>query len=1225
MIMRRAVVRPFVLLLALSLLLLTNPLGGASGQAAAPAAPVIHGLLGEYFQQTSNGAHDFGLSGGQELSAQVNFPDLRPTFDRLNGRGDYTSARWTGTLTAPTTGDYTFSAIGDNGFRLYLDGQLVIDHWVPDWDNEQTSAPITLTAGVAHDFKLEFFQDFGGANMFLRWTGPGIAKQLVPQSAFTAPGAPSTTHGLKGEYFASSSDTAHDFAKLGGTSLDPNIDFADLNPTFQGLTNQSDHTTARWTGLITAPTTGDYTFYAIGDNGFRLFLDDQPVIDHWVGDWDNEQTSAPVTLVAGEPHLFRLEMFQDVGGANMFLRWSGPGISKQIVPETAFTTPPGFEVFPVTLDLAANGTTLTADFEQPVTALGDLAAHLGVQVDGTPFPITSVAVSGSDESVVVITLGQIVFKSQRVRFAYDGLGTFRIGGQPVTAITRNATNNSTQRMMTTWGAAVDKNHPLPEYPRPQQVRADWKNLNGAWEFAGAAAGQLPTFGKPLAERITVPFPVESQLSGIERHEDHMFYRKLVEVPKKWAAGKQRVLLNFGAVDYQATVYVNGIKVASHTGGYTAFSADITSALAKSGKQEIVVDVTDTTNGQTQPVGKQNANPGGIVYTASSGIWQTVWLEPVPKVSIDSIVTTPDITAGTLAVTAKSMSATSKAVVTAVARNAAGTVVARGQGAANAPFALHVPNEHLWSPDDPYLYKLEVAIQDRDSRDHVASYFGMRSIAIANVGGYQKIVLNGKPIFSLAMLDQGFWPDGLYTAPSDAALQWDLQAQKDLGFNAVRKHIKVEPARWYYHADQLGLLVWQDFVSSDNTTPQAKQDWLTQGFAEMDELHNYPSIIGWIVFNEGWGEWDKTVTGEIADQVKAKDPSRLVNAHSGVNCCNSKGDSGKGDIIDHHDYNNNDPAFPDATRAAMDGEHGGFTLKTPGHMYPGTPLNIYSGVQTKAQLTQRYVDNTETFYVDQARNELSGSVYTQVTDLEHEINGMWTYDRKVLKVDAAAVRAVNLKVIAAGAAAGTPITYPGNGCWALDEGTGTTSADACGPDDLTTTGNPTWTGGINGKALDFNGTDQYAQTAGPVVDTTKDYTVSAWARMDALPGNYGTVVSEDGRATANPFYLQYGQGAWAFSMPGNVRATLPATPVLGQWYHLVGVRNQATDELKLYVDGVLVATTVGGVDGIGTGPLSVGRAKYAGVKGDFWDGAVDQVHVYNRVLTDAEIAALYAAH
>jgi hypothetical protein len=1062
-------------------------------------------------------------------------------------------------------------------------------------------------------------------SMLAALLGPPLAVSTAAAAAAASPAASTTqTHGLKGEYFKMSAPGARDFAQLGGVSLDPNVDFPDLVPTFQSLTGQGEHTTARWTGQIEVPTSGAYTFSAIGDNGFRLSINGKPVIDHWVGDWDKEQTSQPVTLSAGTQYDVRLEMFQDVGGANMFLRWSSAGMAKTIVPESAFTPPAGFEVYPVDLAVGESGLQLEATFKDSVTSLGQLPDHLAVQADTTPMPITSVALKAGDRSTVVLKLGEPILKDQRVKFSYDGEGGLMVRGAAVPSIIRNATNGSTQRMRTRWADDVDKTKPLPEYPRPQQVRTQWLNLNGQWQFAGATADQKPAFGTALSERITVPYPVESQLSGLERHEDHMFYRKLISVPAGWKVGRgQRLRLNFGAVDYLATVYVNGKKVTEHKGGYTAFSADITDALKRSGQQEIIVAVTDTTDGAHQSIGKQSRNPGGIFYTPSSGIWQTVWMEPVPDKAIDKLVLTPDITTGTLAATVQSSTATPGATVVLHAYDRNGKKAGAVEGAVNSKLVLPVKKQHLWTPDDPYLYKLTVELKDRRGRDTVRGYFGMRSVAIQKVGGYQKIVLNGKPIFSLAMLDQGFWPDGLYTAPTDRALRWDLQAQKDLGFNAVRKHIKVEPARWYAHADQIGLLVWQDFASGDHVTDQDKQDFLAQGREMMDELHNSPSIIGWIPFNEGWGEWDRTTTGQIAESVKAADPSRLVNAHSGVNCCNSKGDSGKGDIVDHHDYNNTDPAKPDATRAAMDGEHGGFTLRTPGHMWPGTPLAIYSGVETKAALTKRYVDNTQSFYLAQAGAELSGSIYTQVTDLEHEINGMWTYDRKVLKVDQAAVRAINLKVIAAGANAGKPIPYPGHGCWSLNEGAGATSADGCGTSPLTNTGNPAWvTDGVSGSALHFNGGDQYAETAGPVIDTTKDYTVSAWARMDALPGNYATVLSQDGRETANPFYLQYGHGGFAFSMPGDVRAKVTITPELGRWYHLAGVRDHATNELRLYVDGQRVATTPAGTDGASTGPLSVGRAKYAGQKGDFWAGSIDGVHVVDQALGDQEVAALF---
>ncbi|MEU0796408.1 LamG-like jellyroll fold domain-containing protein [Amycolatopsis sp. NPDC005961] len=1019
-------------------------------------------------------------------------------------------------------------------------------------------------------------------------------------------GAAEPLHGLKAEYFTMSAPGAHDFANLAGTALDGEVDHPDLTSVFGLVAGQTENTTARWSGQLAVPQTGDYTFYAIGDNGFRLFVDGAPVIDHWVGDWDREQTSAPVTLTAGRQYDFKLEMFQDTGGANMFLRWSSAAIAKQIVPLSAFTPPAGYTGVPRSAEVSKDGRTLTTGFDGRVSGTGDLADHLRIAVDATPMPVSLIT---TNRDRVTIRLAERVLKGQRVTLYYDGAGALAVDGAKVGKTGRIVANASTERLRTPWGEDADPRHPLPEYPRPQLERDQWVNLNGPWEFSAAKEGQQPAFGKRLPEKVIVPYPIESQLSGLERHEDHMFYRRTVTVPRDWKiGGGQRLKLNFGAVDYQATVWVNGKLVAEHTGGYTAFSADITDALKRGDEQEIVVAVTDTT-GPYQPKGKQSANPGGIFYTPSSGIWQTVWLEPVADKGIDEIKTTPDLTTNSLALNVKSAG---NATVTAVAKDARGRQVATVTGPANANLKLPVPNPHLWTPDDPYLYQLEVKL----GGDRVKSYFGMRSTGITNVNGVPKLTLNGKPYFSLMQLDQGFYPDGLNTAPSDEALVFDLKAQKDLGFNAVRKHIKVEPARWYYHADQLGLLVWQDFVSvEDGNNPAAQQAWLSQGLEEMHQLQNYPSVYAWIVFNEGWGEWDKTATGRITDQVKATDPSRIVNAHSGVNCCASKGDSGAGDVIDHHDYNNTDPARSDGKRVAMDGEHGGFTLRTPGHQWPGAPIAIYSGVEDKAALTAKYVDNTRTFYLGQARAELSASVYTQVTDLEGELNGLWTYDRKRIKVDPGPVREINRRVIEAGANAGKPYPYAGKGSWNLDERRGTTAKDSSGgnnPLTLTPTG-----AAFKDGALQFTGGS--ADTYGPVVDTTGDYTVSAKVRLDALPGNYATAVSQDGRERESPFYLQYGQGAFAFSTPGGNRARYEVVPEIGRWYQLTGVR--AGNEIRLYVDGVKVATAPAGPALVSTGAFTVGRAKYDGRNVDFWPGAVDEVAVTGKALTDTEVAQL----
>ncbi|ROS72128.1 LamG-like jellyroll fold domain-containing protein [Cellulomonas sp. PhB143] len=1034
-------------------------------------------------------------------------------------------------------------------------------------------------------------------------------------------------HGLKGEYFRMSAPGARDFADLGGTTLDPEINGSGLVSNFERLTGQTDDVTVRWTGQITAPETGDYTFYAIGDNGFRLFVDGKAVIDHWEPDWDKEQTSKPVHLEAGERHDLRLEYFQDGGGASMTLRWSSATVARQVVPESAYTPPADYPVYPVAASLPADGQSVRLTFTDEVAGLEDLAKHLSVEADTIAMPVGAVTPAPGAPDAVVVALDEPVQKSAKVQVAYDGEGSLTVGGEPTPQLIRTATNRSTHRLLTSWGEKLDKDHPLPEYPRPQKVRDRWQNLNGQWQFAAAAAGEQPTFGKSLDERITVPFPVESQLSGIERHEDHMFYRTLVDVPKDWKVGDdadgERLVLNFGAVDNEATVWVNGELVAKHTGGYDAFSADITDALVDDAQQEIVVAVTDTT-GVDQTRGKQSPNPSGIFYTASSGIWQTVWMEPVAKASIDDLVTTPDVADGSLTLKATSAGASPAATVTAVATDADGAEVGRVTGPVGEDLRLPVPDPRLWSPDDPYLYDLAVTLDDGTgagaTTDDVTSYFGMRTVGIQKVGGVQKLVLNGKPIFSLAMLDQGFWPDGLYTAPSDDAMAFDIKAQKDLGFNAIRKHIKVEPARWYYHADQMGMLVWQDFVPGDYTGDAGRQEFMDEGLETVRELHDSPSVIGWILFNEGFGEWDRAATGRFADQVKAADPSRVVNAHSGVNCCSSKGDSGKGDILDHHDYMNTEPSFPDATRAAMDGEHGGFTLPTPGHLWPGAPAAVYSGVPDKAAFTAKYVQNTEQFYLDRARGDLSGSVYTQVTDLENEINGFYTYDRKVLKVDAAQVRDVNERVIAAGAAAGA--APAGSGRWSLDEGTGTTAADASGTSPLALRDGAGWGEGVHGTGLTFDGDGGSADSAGPVVDTTGDYTVSAWVTLGSLPSNYATAVSQDGSQTENPFYLQYGQGAFAFSTPGGKRATLRTTPKLDTWYHLVGVHDAAAGKVRLFVDGVQAGEAAAAQPVASFGAFSVGRGAFNHQRGDFWDGSIDEVQVFDRALSAAEIAQLH---
>ncbi|MFK0191592.1 AbfB domain-containing protein [Kitasatospora sp. NPDC090308] len=570
-------------------------------------------------------------------------------------------------------------------------------------------------------------------------------------------------------------------------------------------------------------------------------------------------------------------------------------------------------------------------------------------------------------------------------------------------------------MTTPWTGQVSVDHPLPEYPRPQLTRPDWLNLNGIWDFAvtPAGAGQPATFG----EQIRVPFVAESALSGIQRQitqNDRLWYKRTFTVPAGWSG--RRVLLNFGASDWQTTVRVNGTQVgAVHSGGYDAFGYDITPYL-NGGTNTVVVSVWDPTQTGGGAVGKQrNTNGvlphsgGGIFYTAASGIWQTVWLEPVAAAHLSRLDLVPDPAAGTVRATALADGATGQSVRVTVSTG--GTVVGTATGQAGAPITVPVPGAHLWTPEDPFLYDVRAdLLSGTTTVDSVGSYTGIRSIAVATVNGVQRPVLNGKFVFQTGTLDQGYWPDGIYTAPTDDALKSDLQAHKDLGFNLVRKHIKVEPQRWFYWADRLGLLVWQDMPAMDTRTPDAaaRTQWEAEYHRIIDQHRSSPALIQWVDENEGWGQYDQA---RIAADVKAYDPSRLVDNMSGVNCCGAV-DGGNGDVVDNHVYVGPGATTPTATRAAVLGEYGGLGLRVAGHeWYPGGGFS-YEDQPSAAALNDRLVNLLDSLRTGQMPAGLSASVYTEITDVENEANGLLSYDRQVVKVDAARVRAANLALIAA---------------------------------------------------------------------------------------------------------------------------------------------------------------------------------------------------------------------
>ncbi|BCJ75291.1 hypothetical protein CS0771_48350 [Catellatospora sp. IY07-71] len=608
-------------------------------------------------------------------------------------------------------------------------------------------------------------------------------------------------------------------------------------------------------------------------------------------------------------------------------------------------------------------------------------------------------------------------------------GVLVFSAAPAAAVTPK-----TPPLTTPWTSQVSTTNPLPEYPRPQMTRPDWQSLNGEWQFLNPAtdgAGNVnrnaaPPLGQTLPERILVPYPVESALSGIMRNDnrDLMFYRRTFTVPASWSG--RRVQLHFGAVDYEATVWVNGVQVTSHRGGYDRFEVDITPQL-NGGTNEIVVRVYDPTDGrgEKQPVGKQVNSPSGIFYTPTSGIWQTVWLEPTPVSSIYSVDVYANLANNTARVRVFTRGDVSGHTVLGEAM-AGATVVGSATGGFTE-FTVPVPNARRWSPDDPYLYHLRVSLRNGSGAvvDQVVNYFGMREVGTRLVNGVLRPTLNGEFVFQVGTLDQGFWPDGLYTAPTDAALAFDLQKHKDLGFNMVRKHIKVEPARWYYHADRLGLLVWQDVPSTPafdaSRTPAQIAQFETEAREIIDEHRFSPAVITYVPFNEGWGEWSLADTQRITNQLESYDPTRLMNAHSGYNCCVSKGDPGTGDIMDWHVYTGPDAPRPSATRVSVLGEFGGLGLRTPGHEYsPNGQFFAYEQMGSAAQLNDRYTGMVRDVQQLMTVKGVSAYIYTEITDVEGEYNGLFTYDRRVQKVDTNLVRAAHAGLIAASRNLNAPV-------------------------------------------------------------------------------------------------------------------------------------------------------------------------------------------------------------
>ena len=591
--------------------------------------------------------------------------------------------------------------------------------------------------------------------------------------------------------------------------------------------------------------------------------------------------------------------------------------------------------------------------------------------------------------IVCTVLFVFLFFSQAVK----GQDSWKIAGDKIT---------------TSWSAAVDPKKPLPEYPRPQMQRTNWTNLNGLWDYAiRPNTENIKPSG--FEGKILVPFAVESALSGVGKtvgKDNYLWYRTSFTAPKDLKS--KRLLLHFGAVDWDCTIYINDKEAGKHRGGYDPFYFDITD-LIKKGKQELIVKVWDPTDEGAQPRGKQVKNPNSIWYTAVTGVWQTVWLEAVNAAHIQSINNIADIDKGVINIETSTTGTNEndqlKIIITENGKPVKEQTV-RARGVAS----IAIQNAKLWSPSNPFLYDLKIQmVRNGQLLDEVVSYFAMRKISLApDKNGIQRLWLNNEILFQFGMLDQGWWPDGLYTAANDEALQFDIAKAKEMGFNMLRKHVKVEPARWYYHCDKLGILVWQDMPSGD----MAKEDhWITNPSLEpidkirtpesetiyknelkeiIDDVKFFPCIVVWVPFNEAWGQF-KTV--EITEWIMNYDKSRLVNSASGGNFFLT------GHIHDFHNYPL--PIMQRAdifgrNRAVVLGEYGGLGLPLEGHTWQNKANWGYQSFKDADSLFiqySRFVGLLEEFIP----KGLSAAIYTQVSDVEGEVNGLMTYDRKVVKM------------------------------------------------------------------------------------------------------------------------------------------------------------------------------------------------------------------------------------
>ena len=573
---------------------------------------------------------------------------------------------------------------------------------------------------------------------------------------------------------------------------------------------------------------------------------------------------------------------------------------------------------------------------------------------------------------------------------------------------------------TSWAEEINPAKVHQEYPRPQMVRDSYLNLNGMWEYAitPKESDEMPA----PEGHILVPFPLESSLSGVAGSldaEHALWYRRSFKLPCSWK--KKSVILHFGAVDWGCELWVNGHKAGEHRGGYTAFDFYISPFLT-SGKQEIILKVTDATEeGSLQPRGKQTFSPerGSIWYHPVSGIWQTVWAEAVDKWGHIADYQALGKIDGTLRVFSE-IRGDGEAEVELLD---GGKVIASAK-ATDGRATLKIDEPHLWSPDDPYLYDLHIKlVKDGKTIDKVEGYTAFREISVMDdADGHKRMALNGKPLFQYGPLDQGWWPDGLYTAPCDEALKFDLERTKEFGFNMIRKHVKVEPDRWYYHCDKLGILVWQDMPSvdrckgeywaqgidkydagnSDQLSMMARGNFIHEWQDIINQHKKFPCIVVWVPFNEAWGQFD---TEQIVKMTKIMDPFRLVNMASGGNWISG----GVGDILDSHHYPNPAMRIWDPALVNVLGEYGGIGLPVEGHTWVDQRNWGYVKLSSVEETTAKYEEFSKQL-LPLVKEGCSAAVYTQTTDVEREVNGLMTYDRKVDKLIPSRVAAANREVI-----------------------------------------------------------------------------------------------------------------------------------------------------------------------------------------------------------------------